>query len=103
MNPTVTLTHIGEETIILIMFQDITKSKKTEEKLELTEENYRIAYERENFYKDLFMHDTSNILQSMLMSLEMCEYKIKTLEVFDELKDTLKNLELHKYLCIKNL
>ena len=87
VNPTVSITHIGEETIILIMFQDITERKNTEEKLKETEENYRIAYERENFYKDLFMHDTSNILQSMLMSLEMCEYKIKAIDVFDELKD----------------
>jgi len=37
------------------------------------------------------MHDMSNILQSMLMSLEMCEYKIKTLEYFDNLKDIINN------------
>ncbi len=91
VNPTVSLIHIGEETVIHIMFQDITKRKDTEEKLKETEENYRIAYERENFYKDLFMHDTSNILQSMLMSLEMCEYKIKAIDVFDELKDDINN------------
>jgi signal transduction histidine kinase len=91
VNPTVTLTNIRKETVILIMFQDITERKKTEEKLEESEENYRIAYERENFYKDLFMHDTSNILQSMLMSLEMCEYKIKSIDAFDELKDTINN------------
>jgi PAS domain S-box-containing protein len=91
VNPTVTLTNIGNETVILIMFQDITERKKTEEKLEETEANYQVAYERENFYKDLFVHDMSNILQSMLMSLELCEFKIKTLNGIDGLNDLINN------------
>ncbi|MFX1444522.1 MAG: PAS domain S-box protein [Promethearchaeota archaeon] len=97
VNPTVTLTHIGEEKVILIMFQDITERKKTEEKLEETEENYRIAYERENFYKDLFMHDMSNILQSMLMSLELCEYKINSMEAYHNLKGVINNFRQQIY------
>jgi len=89
VNPSVTLTHIGGETVILIMFQDITSRKKAEEKLKESEENYRKAYERENFYKDLFTHDASNILQSMLMSLEMCEFKVNNLNISDDIKNSI--------------
>ena len=89
VNPNVTLTHIGQKKIILIMFQDISDKKKAEEKLKESEENYRKAYERENFYKDLFTHDASNILQSMLMSLEIFESKVNTLNISDEIKNSI--------------
>ncbi|MHA1723247.1 MAG: sensor histidine kinase [Promethearchaeota archaeon] len=35
--------------------------------------NYQEAYERANFYKNLFAHDMSNIIQSISLSLELCE------------------------------
>ncbi len=44
---------------------------KMEEKIKESEANYRNAYERLNFYKDLFAHDMNNILQSMLSSFEL--------------------------------
>jgi PAS domain S-box-containing protein len=55
----------------LITVKDITEQKIAEQRLRESEENYRKAYERENFYKDLFTHDMSNILQGMLISLEI--------------------------------
>ncbi|MFX1377131.1 MAG: sensor histidine kinase [Promethearchaeota archaeon] len=36
------------------------------------------AYKRENFYKDLFAHDTNNILQNILMALELFEQDLKS-------------------------
>ncbi len=42
-----------------------------EAKLKESEILYKNAYNRANFYKDLFTHDMNNILQSMLNSLEL--------------------------------
>ncbi|MFX1340354.1 MAG: ATP-binding protein, partial [Promethearchaeota archaeon] len=61
----------------LAISRDITERKLAELKLKASEQNYRNAYERENFYKDLFMHDMSNILQGMLSSLDLCKYMLK--------------------------
>ncbi|MFX1339829.1 MAG: GAF domain-containing protein, partial [Promethearchaeota archaeon] len=36
---------------------------ETNKKLKASEEKYRRAYEQVNFYKDLFLHDISNIMQ----------------------------------------
>lgn len=71
----------------LILIVDATEKKESEQKLIESEEKYKKAYEHENFYKDLFVHDTNNILQSMLSSLEICELKLKKLNLYDELKD----------------
>lgn len=40
-------------------------------------EKYQEAYNRESFYKDLFVHDTNNILQNILMGLELFEQEFK--------------------------
>ncbi|MHA1726994.1 MAG: sensor histidine kinase [Promethearchaeota archaeon] len=45
-----------------------------EEKIKESELKYKNAYNRLNFYKDLFAHDMNNIFQSMLISFEL--YKI---------------------------
>ena len=40
-------------------------------------EKYREAYNRESFYKDLFAHDTNNILQNILLALELYTNELK--------------------------
>ncbi|MFX0024238.1 MAG: sensor histidine kinase [Candidatus Hermodarchaeota archaeon] len=52
--------------------------------LEKSIKKYRKAYKRENFYKDLFVHDTNNILQNMLMAVEILDADLKT---YEELSD----------------
>jgi len=54
--------------------------------LEKSIKKYRKAYRRENFYKDLFIHDTNNILQNILMTVELFEYKLKTYEELTDIK-----------------
>ncbi|MFX1313708.1 MAG: sensor histidine kinase, partial [Promethearchaeota archaeon] len=56
------------------------------------EEKYHNAYERENFYKDLFMHDMSNILQGMLSSLELCNIMLKNSNRYENIFEMLNNL-----------
>ena len=42
-------------------------------KLKKSEEKYRNAYHRAEFYKDLFAHDINNILHSLLSGFQVCE------------------------------
>ncbi|TXT65078.1 MAG: putative Histidine kinase [Promethearchaeota archaeon] len=61
--------------------QDITSRLKTEKKLRKSEEEYKEAYERANFYKDLFAHDINNILQNLHSSLELCKLYFESSEL----------------------
>ncbi|MHA2281020.1 MAG: sensor histidine kinase [Promethearchaeota archaeon] len=42
-----------------------------EERIVKSESKYRLAYNRAEFYKDLFVHDINNILQNLEFSLEI--------------------------------
>jgi PAS domain S-box-containing protein len=58
------------------MALDITDRKKAERALELSEKRYREAYDRANFYKDLFAHDMNNILQVVNSSAELISFQL---------------------------
>jgi len=47
-----------------------------EEKIVKSEKKYRLAYNRAEFYKDLFVHDINNILQNLEFSLEIISQEI---------------------------
>lgn len=68
------LIKIEDQSLIQFIIQDITERKKAEQKLKESEENYREAYNRVNFYKDLFTHDMNNILQNILSSIEIATH-----------------------------
>ncbi|MFX1260116.1 MAG: ATP-binding protein, partial [Promethearchaeota archaeon] len=84
--------------LVLVQTEDITKRKKTKQKLEASEERFRKAYKLAEFYKDLFAHDVTNILQSILLSVELCliyyynePYQQKKMEdSFNIIKDQVK-------------
>ena len=44
--------------------------------LKKSEEKYRKAYHRAEFYKDLFAHDINNILHSLLSGFQVCEISL---------------------------
>ena len=50
---------------------DITKRKKAEQELLESEERYRKAYDRADFYKDLLAHDVSNIFNNINASVQL--------------------------------
>ncbi|MFX1499304.1 MAG: PAS domain S-box protein [Promethearchaeota archaeon] len=58
------------------MVIDITERKNAEQKLMASERLYREAYDRANFYKDLFTHDINNILQIINTSAELILYQL---------------------------
>jgi PAS domain S-box-containing protein len=61
---------------VLAFIRDITERRKAEEKLLISERKYREAFDRANFYKDLFTHDISNILQVVNSSAELISYQL---------------------------
>jgi len=63
---------------------DITDRKTTEEALKLSEKKYRKAYDRATFYKDLFTHDISNILQVINSSAELISYNPNNSEAIQD-------------------
>jgi len=65
------MVKFGEKRYIQALFNDVTERKKAEEDLKISEANYRIAYDRANFYKNLFAHDMNNILQVISSSVEL--------------------------------
>ncbi|MHA1148681.1 MAG: PAS domain S-box protein [Promethearchaeota archaeon] len=78
-------------------FLDITEKINLERKLQESEEKYKNAYIKENFYKDLFAHDMNNILQNMIMMLDLSELKLgkikqnKTLmQFFQDFRDQIE-------------
>lgn len=52
--------------------KDITKQMEFQNRLQKSEQQYREAFNRAEFYKDLFAHDMNNILQHLLSSMELC-------------------------------
>ena len=61
---------------VLAFIRDITERRKAEEKLLISEKKYREAFDRANFYKDLFSHDINNILQVVNSSAELIVYQL---------------------------
>ncbi len=64
--------------LILPKRKDIIKKlQRVEENLKKTEKKFEEAYKRATFYKDLFTHDMSNIIQSISMSFWLLKVRNK--------------------------
>ncbi|MFX1437400.1 MAG: PAS domain S-box protein [Promethearchaeota archaeon] len=106
---------IGKENLIQLFIKDITKRKLAEIeleglrkdlenrvkertiKLENSEKKYRKAYRRADCYKGLFLHDVSNIFQTIGNSLELSQIlfeedskKKEMLEIFEIINQEVK-------------
>ncbi|TFF85450.1 MAG: PAS domain-containing sensor histidine kinase [Promethearchaeota archaeon] len=71
---------------ILGMTRDISERKKAEHKLKESEKKYRKAFDRANFYKDLFAHDINNILQIINSSIELITLQIGNFKKFMDIE-----------------
>ena len=84
----------------------INKLLKTTEKLQVTEIKITEAYNRLDFYKDLFFHDINNVFQHILTSVELCDkYKnsLEASEKLEELSDIVKEQVLRGAKLISNI
>jgi PAS domain S-box-containing protein len=52
-------------------FRDVSEHQHAELELRKSEKRYRNAYERANFYKDIFTHDMNNIFHNIQFSAEL--------------------------------
>ncbi|MFX1375727.1 MAG: sensor histidine kinase [Promethearchaeota archaeon] len=67
------LSHVGN--IITVTFLLTTSlAGPIEDRIRKSEKRFRDAFNRAEFYKDLFAHDISNILQSVKTSLELASH-----------------------------
>jgi len=81
-----TLIEIEKRKLIQFIIQDITERKKAEKELLKSEKMYREAYNRAEFYKDIFAHDINNILQSILSGTQIGQLPLDDPEKFYDLK-----------------
>ena len=66
------------------------KHREAEKKVIKSESLYRMAYDRANFYKDLFAHDMNNILQAILSGLQLSELIFDDPNKLEALKTSLR-------------
>ncbi len=71
----------------------IIQRMEVEQKLKESEEKYRVAYNRAEFYKDIFTHDINNILQNMKSSMELLSTFKNMLEKSDEVNELTNIIE----------
>ena len=87
------LIKIGSEERIQFIVQDITERKQAEQELKTSEIKYREAYNRVDFYKDIFSHDINNIFQNINSSAELIDLNTEqsiNLEKNDELLEIIR-------------
>ncbi len=72
--------QMGGQTLIHCIFRDITERERAEEAL-------REAYDRANFYKNLFTHDINNILSNILSSVQLYLILDNNLEKFQKINE----------------
>jgi len=61
-----------------------------EERLVKSETKYRFAFNRAEFYKDLFVHDINNILQNLQFSLDIIAQNLEKFEIKESLDELIK-------------
>ena len=64
-----------------------------EDRLLKSEKKYREAYNRADFYKDLFVHDINNFLQSLEFSLEIFQNYLKEPQKTEKFQDLINLLK----------
>ena len=71
----------------------MTKRKHAEIKLQKSEATYREAYNRAEFYKDIFTHDINNILHNISNGIQLNEIYLNKPEKSDKVK---RNIDIIK-------
>jgi PAS domain S-box-containing protein len=74
----------------LIMVTDITGRVEAERSLKESETQYREAFNRAEFYKDLLSHDVSNILQSIMFSAESALFMLDDMDALTKRLNIIK-------------
>jgi PAS domain S-box-containing protein len=89
VNITNSLIETDGSRAIQVILHDISEKKTTEIQLKSSEKRYREAYQRVEFYKDLFAHDVINIFQVISSSTELFRILNKNIRFPKESEDIL--------------
>ncbi|MFX0080435.1 MAG: ATP-binding protein [Candidatus Hodarchaeota archaeon] len=81
------LFHDGTNVGRVWSFKDITEHQHAEQELRKSEKMYRDAYERAEFYKDIFTHDMNNIFHNIQSSAELISILRENSENLDKLDE----------------
>ena len=87
----------GKPYEIMGISRDITDRKKSERKIIESEKNYRKAYKQANFYKDLFVHDISNIFNALYGYSQLYSDYQEEMEGLYEQDEMMKNMNRHVF------
>jgi signal transduction histidine kinase len=87
----------GKPYEIMGISRDITARKKAELKIIESEKLYRKAYKQANFYKDLFVHDISNIFNALYGYSQLYSEYQEEMEGLYEQEEIMKNFNRHVY------
>lgn len=91
---------------LLSTYEDITERIKAEKTLKKSEKKYKDAYKRVEFYKDVFAHDVSNILQGILSSIELCKLSLNNAQTqlsLEDLYDTIEDQVIRGVKLVSNI
>ena len=88
---------------ILNIFHDITDRKEVEEKLGESEENYRIAFDRANFLKEIVTHDFNNILNNIGSAIDLIDRFLENSAKKKEFHELIKEQVFRGEKLIKNI
>jgi len=85
----------GELTLSLLERSIIYARERSqnEEILKISEENYRQAYQRANFYKDIFTHNMNNLLQGVLSASQLFEIHLQGISIQSGLRDVIEIID----------
>ncbi len=67
--------------------------QKVKQELELSKKEIQEECQRTNFYKDIFIHDMSNILQGILSVAQLCKIQLMNLDTTNDIIDIVGVIE----------
>lgn len=86
----------GMGVVLTSVFLSVSIVAILEYRMEKTNIQYRKVYDRAELYKDLFLHDVNNILQSILNASEFCSMKLSDWEEKQEKEEGLELFDIIK-------
>lgn len=100
------LVKIREKTFVQVIGNDITEKKEVEISLRESKQRFHKAYDRANFYKELFANDMNNILNNIQTSIQLYSlYKDdpNKKEERDEILEIIKEQSINGMQLISNI